>query len=400
MRVIRPSIGTDPEIFLLNANNRSRLAVPAEKFIQKGQDVRVDPRLITGVKVDNGALEMNPPPKHCLQELNSAIGSKLRSAKTFLGKGIKFSMRQVEQFSVEDIQRYTSLSTFGCAPSQIYSEGELCPTESHIDPFTERKRSAGYHIHIGGKINSTYHPLSPSQKHMNVVLFDPEYHIKLVQTCDLFVGLVGVLIDDSEDNRFRRLVMGYGRAGEFREQKHGFEYRVLPNFPLRHPTLAWIVHCLTRDAFYATFLNLNIFDKINMSDVEYAINYADKEAAMVLWVDLKNIMKEKVWARGQRIDYCNGGWGIGSTIMFREPELKNLEFFLNAFKISGKNACSDFTTINFQAWARGTGAPGLDSFVANKQQYQTDKKFKEFRADFNATWSILNDNLLRYINVN
>ena len=147
MRVIRPSIGTDPEIFLLNANNRSKLAVPAEKFIRKGQDVTVDPQLGIGIKVDNGALEINPQARHCLQELNSSIGNKLLSAQRLLPNNIKFSLRQVEQFSMQDLKKYKSLTTFGCAPAQVYSEGELMPTEPRIDPFTERKRSAGYHIH-------------------------------------------------------------------------------------------------------------------------------------------------------------------------------------------------------------------------------------------------------------
>ncbi len=396
---ITPTIGVDPELFIVSSDARKRSAIPAERLITtrsyhrrnargviEYNPIETNPWIHTHVvKLDNGAVELNPQPKHCLQELNGGINYALKAAdshvqRVFKGKA-KLAAVPVVQFTQADIAKYASLSVFGCDPASLYSEGELHETQTLIDPFTETRRTAGYHIHLGAP-KDRYSSFGEHNARYTVaerVLKTPEEHIKLVQTCDLFVGLVGVLFDDSEDTKWRRLTMGYGRAGEFRAQPHGFEYRVLSNFPLRHPTLAWIMNCLARDAYYAVAMGLEFYKHINMHDVEYAINFCDRDAAAILWLDLKRLFAKQYFKRTQSY--------APSCIMFSKDSIKDLERIL-----SHRPLKTNFTGISLNTWSQGMNAAGVNRYASGIGSNKTTKDYF-----FDNTWKYEEDNLLRFM---
>ena len=172
--------------------------------------------------------------------------------------------------------------------------------------------------------------------------------------------------------------MGYGRAGEFREQPHGFEYRVLSNFPLRHPTLAWIFHCLTRDAYYAVAMGLELYKHINMNDVEYAINFCDRDAAAFLWVDIKNLLKKHFFDKNRSY--------VPTSIMFQEESMRDLESV-----ITQRPLTTHFKDISMYSWAPGVRAPGVNRYAS---RIVPTKMTRDFH--FNDTWQFNTDNILRF----
>jgi hypothetical protein len=104
---------------------------------------------------------------------------------------------------------------FGCDPDyNAYTE----QTNPKPEGDKGNLRSAGCHIHIG-------------YPHCN-----PADSIRLVKYLDAYVGIPSILID-TDSNR-RKL---YGKAGSFRLQPWGVEYRVLSSkFIENDDTLTWV----------------------------------------------------------------------------------------------------------------------------------------------------------------
>ena len=67
-----PRVGTDPELFIVEKKN-PKVGIPSEFFLPADKDVLQDPWISTRVKVDNGAIEINPSSATCLQGLNGQI---------------------------------------------------------------------------------------------------------------------------------------------------------------------------------------------------------------------------------------------------------------------------------------------------------------------------------------
>ena len=310
------------------------------------------------------------------------------------------SASSVINFKQKDIQAFRSLGAFGCEPSLVCEGGVVIDSVPFVDPLVELKRTAGYHIHLGYPQRDGYDIASPGAQRLTSFFKDVETPVKLVQTCDLFVGLVGVLIDPDPVNSWRRQTMGYGRAGEFRTPKWGFEYRVLPNFPLRHPVLAWVVHCLARDAYFAVAWDLKLYDKINMVNVAHAINTNDRDSAAELWLELKNILDE-AWFKNKHASALKNR---GSTVMFRQETIKKLEFLITHYPLDKK-----FRTIDLKSWFSSDKSLGLEFFLEEQMQGKYDyakgrrvssgheKIVKEQFAEFSREWELLFDaSLLRY----
>lgn len=397
-----PFMGADPEVFVVKKSS-PKIGIPSEMFLPKGQELFHDPWIFHDeVKVDNGALEINPIPSGCLQLLNENIGECLNSIQPLLTiPKLCLSPRTVMKFKKDDIFNWTSLTTFGCAPSKLCKEGIVTSSVPLVDPFAELNRSAGYHIHVGKYKNDLYSRRDYRTDKTSRFLSKPTTNVKIVQHCDLFAGLVGVLIDPDPVNIWRRKVMGYGCAGEFRDQPHGFEYRVLPNFPLRHPILAWIMHCLVRDAYYASMMDLRLYDHINMADVATVINSNDRLAAAAIWLELKHVLKKK-WFDEPSIQ--RHSLLRSSTIMFQIPMIQKLEFFITHFPLE-----STFRTIDLKSWNSDTTMQGLNEFLSEKtrgrysyasgrrlETVKTKKMYANFET-FNTEWDLLFDaSLIRH----
>jgi hypothetical protein len=107
----------------------------------------------------------------------------------------------------------------GCQPSEnVYGVRPILAGEYYP------KRSAGGHIHVGGL------PINLWQNYS-----ETEHRAQLIPLFDILVGNSCVLLDRDEGQIERR--RNYGRAGEFRKQPHGVEYRTLSSFWTRHYAL-------------------------------------------------------------------------------------------------------------------------------------------------------------------
>lgn len=259
MRSTGLQMGADPELFLQAKGN----IVPSEKYFLPN---------IHGVHCDNAAVEFNTTPSHCLQTLATNIGYRLieinRGIKGRLSSRILLS--PAADLLESDLGKYPTLREFGCSPSMVFSDDKLEVSVPKVSPLETTIRSIGYHLHFGSGMAQ-----------------DQNIHLRLVQMCDLFVGIPGVLMEKNltEAVLKRRQALGYGKAGEFRRQPHGFEYRTLGPWPLSSPEWCWWAHSAGRDAYRMVDndLDKDFVKKFDMRYVAETINTNNFREAVVIW---------------------------------------------------------------------------------------------------------------------
>ena len=312
MRAFNPMVGNDPELFI----KKGIRLVPAESLL--------GPKVIIPafVKIDNAAIEIHPGPNTCLQSQNANLASQLSAVRALLTKEHRISLRASERLRPIDIKKYKSLTSFGCEPSLVFHpKAGLITSTPNVDPLKVRERSIGYHVHLGTmKPEAVKNNIAAYVKmHPNSVtdaepvpapfkdtlfyanlLHTTEGRVRLVRACDLFVGLPAVLIDRDNRQLWRRRLLGYGKAGEFREQPHGFEYRTLGPWPLHHPALTWLANAMVRDAFHMVIndVDLEIVKRVNMLEVAGAINNNSLVRAIPIWNQIKSIAGSFLDSRG------------------------------------------------------------------------------------------------------
>src|SRR5262249_20335061 len=155
-------------------------------------------------------------PNTCLQTANVNLADTFSAVRTLMRKkGIaeRISLRPTEEINLEDAAKFPTLIQFGCSPAKVYRKGEVMTVVPRVDPRATPTRSVGYHIHLGRGDDVASHNALSSE---NV--------LKLIQMCDILVGVPSVILDRDERVPLRRKYIGYGRAGEFRIQPHGVEY--------------------------------------------------------------------------------------------------------------------------------------------------------------------------------
>lgn len=198
------TIGSDPELFLIDKTTGKVVSsigiIPGEK--DNAFREKTWPKGF-GLEIDNILAEFNIP----------AVKTKKAWIKNmnFMKNYIRNFVMQINpnldimctaSMMVDDDQLNSEAAKlFGCDPDyNAYTE------TANPKPQGDRGnlRSAGCHIHIGyPKCN-------------------PETSIKLVKYLDAYLGIPSILIDT--DAQRRKL---YGKAGSFRLQPWGVEYRVL-----------------------------------------------------------------------------------------------------------------------------------------------------------------------------
>lgn len=250
------TFGSDPELFIINTKTKKVVSsiglIPGEK----NNPYRTkDMPKGCGIEIDNILAEFNIPPCKNLTDwivymtyMKDYIKNYIQAINPDLD--IKCSSSEI----VDDDQLNTDgAKEFGCDPDyNAYTQ--------KVNPKPEgakgNLRSAGCHIHIG----YPNHNVATS--------------VDLVKYLDVFVGVPSVLIDT--DTKRRKL---YGKAGSFRLQKWGVEYRVLSGLFIKNKKLltwVWNHVKLAIDAYN---------QKINLPDsklVQSIINNGDKEKALEL----------------------------------------------------------------------------------------------------------------------
>lgn len=214
--------GADPEGFFQN-----------EKGLIVGSELVIPRKLKYGdaeVVRDGVQFELHyRNPQFCREVFAQDVASGFEALKARLEKleGIFLCYKPVVRVTAGEMKKLSPESRqLGCAPSvNIYDDD----AKLGINPHTYKIRSAGGHVHLG----------------LSVPRLKSEFR-RIVRMEDVLLGNQCVLMDRDPLMKLRRRV--YGRAGECRPQKYGFEYRTLSNFWLRSEPLVSFVLGMARKA--------------------------------------------------------------------------------------------------------------------------------------------------------
>lgn len=259
-KILDPLIGSDIEYFVRAPSGE---IVSAEGHIKgtKSAPYRFSDDLYFATQLDNVLAEGNIPP--CSTEdmwVNNHL--VLRRA---IEKQLPLGFRTEACASARLHSRYLTENArqMGCDPSFNAWTGNVIPPtmpKSFI-------RSAGFHVHIG-------YP-NPSKA----------VNCQLMKWMDVYVGAVAALVEPVSD----RHILGYGRAGNYRNQPHGAEYRVLSTFWASEPHyIRWVyratLHAIGVYNRYCKDADMTVFLDSCAEKVNAAINARDQEAAE--WLQL------------------------------------------------------------------------------------------------------------------
>jgi Phage phiEco32-like COOH.NH2 ligase-type 2 len=218
-------IGTDPELFMLDANKK---VLPAFNHLP-AKDKRKTGKVAF---YDGFQAEFITQSTHCLSYLVDYIRRgivELHEVAASQGGTLTFQ----DTIPIGPVRPYTKEQTMlGCSPSEnAYGEESVIPK----DPRKIKFRTAGCHIHIG------------------VVDTNPDIKrntpVELIQHIDRVTGPILTSLLAGLENPKRRTM--YGRAGEFRIKPYGFEYRTPSSAILVHPIVTHLTFDLVRAAFYS-----------------------------------------------------------------------------------------------------------------------------------------------------
>lgn len=230
--------GTDPEFFLVDGEGKFRSA--SEVFKKKGEEegylYNKDNHysyLLPQAFRDGFSMELNTTAHACRANLSNEVMNALKYIENaYLPKGWSLSTLACIPVELDYLKTLPDdVQKFGCEPSlNAYEDGK--PFLPEVNGRKHPWRYAGGHLHFGldGVILNYIKEIERKKLPFGVAykeyqrLLDPKEAIKIVKLFDLTIGLPLSLIFSSKDEFQRRQL--YGRAGEYRMQKWGIEYRV------------------------------------------------------------------------------------------------------------------------------------------------------------------------------
>lgn len=240
-------VGADPEIFAVDANGK---LIPAFEFLpSKKKPLRQVGFDSDACYWDGYQAEFSFGPRTCLDQVVGSIRSNLWVMNRALKEkfpGAKLSMKNTFKIPLDrlenDPEKYV---TFGCSPSQNAYTGLVEPLQD--DPRQVPFRTAGGHMHFSYKAS-------------------PEGIVLAVKELDRILGVISVPLFQYFDTPERRQL--YGKAGEYRTPEYGFEYRVLSNAWLCHPTATYLVYEIARVINGYTFTHQKPWAKWDVTEEE------------------------------------------------------------------------------------------------------------------------------------
>lgn len=285
-RMPNVTFGCDPEAFF----EKGGQIIGAEKVIPEkglgGQSIYGDGK--PSVVLDGVQFELNPGAFFSPRDLGTVIARsfKVISERLKLVEGVTVSFKPVVEVTRAELDSLSEKSRIlGCAPSKNLWGAEAI----NVDPVTFQQRSAGGHVHLG-----LTPPIYGNQTSYPGSCEDNRW--RLVAILDVLLGNTCVMLDRDMSQVERR--KNYGRAGEFREPKHGLEYRTLSNFWLRNYALMEFVMGMAQfgaDVLMTTLmsgedLESELMDKLELDQVVEAINKNDFNLARSNWNKIKGFI--------------------------------------------------------------------------------------------------------------
>lgn len=256
MRINQYTLGSDPELFIINTKTNKVVSsvglIPGVKDEPYRAEDMPDG---FGIEIDNILAEFNIPPCHTCEEWINNIEYMKSYIRDFVKKvnpdyDIKCSA--YEEVDPDQLQS-PEANLFGCDPDYNAYTLKMNPKPS---PKGKNGRSAGFHCHFGYEGHNI------------------ETSIQLLKYFDAYLGLVSLLYDS--DSRRRSL---YGKAGAFRLQPWGIEYRSLSSAMMANTTLLELIWNQVNAAVQAFNKKCSIPDS---AYVQTAINNSDTKLAQKL----------------------------------------------------------------------------------------------------------------------
>jgi len=252
-------IGTDPEAFLVTKTGALKAVCGLLDGHDKWNPLQV-PDMEKGFtfQEDNVCIEFGVPPASSSEQFKHHIKAvQKRFLKEY--KHLKFSNLSCAVFPDEEM-KHPAAHIFGCEADYNAWTGKV---NKMPNPPVPNLRSAGGHVHI-----ETSLPIR-----------------KVIQACDLFLGVPSVLMDELGSER--RVL--YGKPGCFRPKPYGGEYRTLSNFWFLNPDKygSWVWNGVARAL---EFVEGGYLLKGNIkTDIIRCINENDKQKAerLVNWYGLE-----------------------------------------------------------------------------------------------------------------
>lgn len=256
MNINNLTVGSDPEFFLKDKNNK---IISAIGMIGGSKD---HPLPISneghGLQEDNILVEATIPP--CKNE--KELIDNINFVKNYITevicnpRGLELSI-QASAYVDKDQLEHPKALEFGCDPDFNAWTNDVNPRPNS----NTNLRSAGAHVHFG-------------YDNANEII-----SLELIKTMDLFLGVPSILLDT--DTERRKL---YGKAGAFRFKSYGVEYRTLSNFWTKDEnSMIWLynqiqngVSFLNNGNFLSDEEGKEIRDCINNQDQNLAKNLIQK----------------------------------------------------------------------------------------------------------------------------
>lgn len=206
------TIGSDPELFVFNTKTK-KVASAIDKIPgSKDEPFREGLPEGFGLQTDNILAEFNIPPVTSVERFIENIEfmkDLIRDKVKAIDPNLDILCAASSKVPAKEL-RHPQAREFGCDPDYcIYTKG---PNEVGAASRTSL-RSAGFHIHVG----------YPNHNIDNSMI--------MLHYIDAFVGIPSILYDTDVERRNL-----YGKAGCFRLQPYGFEYRTLSSYWIDNPT--------------------------------------------------------------------------------------------------------------------------------------------------------------------
>jgi hypothetical protein len=272
------STGLDPELLVLDPDGyiypASKLNLPSSKHADY-------------IVYDNAAIEIRTKPFSCHQEVCYNLQTVMHDVSRLkLPADHVISLTPAARLRDED-RSLPSVSAFGCNPALIVeADGTVSRTSPIVDAADTEWRSAGFHMHRQLECPSLVVGLKGN----------PEYFADTVKCLDAFIGLVDVMMCHKagwkKESQVRRLLLGYGRPGEFRVRLHpGYqralsrwvilEYRTMSPWPAVSSLWTWWSTSAMRAVVRCSSLLKPYLPE--RSEIMQAIDTCDYKEAKRLW---------------------------------------------------------------------------------------------------------------------